>query len=123
MIKNTLTKSERLTGKTAIDSMFSSGESFFCFPFRVVYKSVDEQDFPCRILINVPKRLHKTAVMRNLLKRRIFEAYRLNKNDFYSKLDNKKLQIAFLYTDKKESDYETIEKGMKTALSKLAKLL
>lgn len=122
MTKNTLIKDERLTGKTSIDALFSSGESFFCYPFRIVYRIVEEQDVPCRMLVNVPKRLHKTAVSRNLLKRRIREAYRLSKNDFYIHLEDKKLVIAFLYTEKKKSDYTTIEKGVKIALSKLQKL-
>ena len=122
MTKNTLIKDERLTGKTSIDALFSSGESFFCYPFRIVYRVKDEQEVPCCILINVPKRLHKTAVSRNLLKRRIREAYRLSKNDFYLHLGDKKLVVAFLYTEKKISDYATIEKGVKMALSKLQKL-
>ncbi len=117
MIKYTFNKTERLTGKTTIDLLFTQGKSFFYFPYRIVFKPInDEQEAACRVLINAPKRLHKTAVARNLIKRRIREAYRLNKPDFYSHLQGQHFQIAILYTSKKVLDYPVIEKKLKEAL-------
>ncbi len=123
MTKNTFTKQERLTGKTTLDRVFSSGESFFYYPFRLAYLSVEEQDFPCRLLVNVPKRLHKTAVNRNLLKRRIREAYRLQKNDFYEQLGNSKIQLAILYSAKEVLDYKTISEKLMDAENMLIRKL
>ena len=118
MTKNTFIKQERLTGKTTIDRLFSSGKSFFCYPFRMAYVIVGEaedQSIPCSVLINVPKRLHKTAVARNLLKRRIKEAYRLNKHAFYTQLGEHKIQLAVLYSAKEVNDSETISKKLLVA--------
>jgi len=113
-VKKTFKKAERLTGKTRIDHLFSTGESFFCYPFRVVFMPSDaSQVCPCRVLITVPKRLHKTAVSRNLLKRRTREAYRLSKAAFYQRLGDKKIMMALLYSDKKVLDYKTIQDGVK----------
>ena len=111
LTKNTFTKQERLTGKTAIDCLFSSGKSFFYYPFRITYLIKEEgtkQEYPCRVLMNVPKRLHKTAVARNFIKRRIKEAYRLQKNDFYAELGEVKLELAILYSAKEVNDSATI---------------
>lgn len=113
MTKDTFTKQERLSGKTAIDRVFASGKSFFYYPFRVAYimlEADEEQVHPCCVLMNVPKRLHKTAVARNLIKRRIKEAYRLHKHEFYTDLDGARIQLAILYSTKEVSDYATIAK-------------
>lgn len=122
--KNTFTKLERLTGKTTLNRIFSSGKSFFHYPYRIAYYVIDtemEQSCPCRVLINVPKRLHKTAVNRNLIKRRIRESYRLCKNDFYTELGNQKIQMAILYSAKEVLDYQTIDAKLKEAEKTLIK--
>lgn len=124
MAKDTFTKQERLTGKKAIDRLFLSGKSFFYYPFRIAYVlEKREVDYPCRVLINVPKRLHKTAVGRNLLKRRIKEAYRLTKNDFYEDLGNHRIQMAILYSAKEVNDYNTIATKLAGAQKLLLKKL
>jgi ribonuclease P protein component len=126
LTKNTFIKQERLTGKTRIDRLFSSGKSFFCYPFRVAYHILEEgeeQAYPCRVLMNVPKRLHKTAVARNLIKRRIKEAYRLRKHEFYADLGEEKIELAILYSAKEVNDYDVIDKKLKEAQKILIKKL
>ncbi len=100
----TFKKSERLTHKTVINNLFANGNSFTCYPFRVVWNIVDlRTSSPAQIAITVPKRSFKLAVTRNLLKRRIREIYRLNKANLYGELQQKDIQIAFmiLYLPKK----------------------
>lgn len=81
MPDNSFGKDERLCGKTTIAALFKDGSwgvegcLKFCYARRPA-----EEGKPCRILISVPKRLFKRAVRRNLLKRRIREAYRTRKS-------------------------------------------
>ena len=126
MIKHTFIKAERLTGKTTIDLLFSSSKSFFYYPYRIVYRVLEaevEQEFSCRLLVNVPKRLHKTAVARNLLKRRVHEIYRLDKHDFYSVLGDKRIHLAILYSTKNTLDSETLSTKWVEAKARLLKEL
>jgi ribonuclease P protein component len=66
------------------------------------------------VLFSVPKRQFKHAVDRNLIRRRMKEAYRLNKT-----LLSGAFSIAFIYISKEIEKYEVIEKGMKGALKKM----
>ncbi|MFA6767700.1 MAG: ribonuclease P protein component, partial [Parabacteroides sp.] len=76
----TLSKEERLSWKRHIDVLFEKGESFISFPLRIVYLPVTKQMPTCvSILVSIPKKRFKKAVKRNLLKRQVREAFRLNK--------------------------------------------
>ena len=64
----------------------------------------------------MPKRNFKRAVKRNLLKRRVREAYRLNR----SRLGDKSYDIFIYYIGKEEEDYGRIEKSLVALLDDLA---
>lgn len=115
----TFTKAERLSSKVAIDALMEQGRSFNMTPFRVIWKEIPEQDGPVKVLISVPKRIFKRAVDRNLLKRRIREQWRLEKQWLYAELEGRKIQIGIIYTSKNIMVSKEIELAMKGLIQKL----
>ncbi len=122
MLKNTLSKEERLCSKRSIDGLFAKGSSFVLYPFRfVVLQSHDEQ--PAKILFSVSKRKFRKAVDRNLIKRRMREAYRLNKNAVLLpalKEGDLSLHIAIQYLGKTAEPFELMSSRMGASLKKIA---
>lgn len=82
-------------------------------------ETATDLQFPAQAMFIVPKRQFKKAHDRNKLKRRMREAYRLNKNALYEKLnaENKKVIIAFIYVGKKTEEYSLIEKAIKKEIN------
>ena len=118
-----LYKHEKLCSRTAVNLLFSDGKSEFAYPLRVVYRIVpDATASGARFLITVPKKKVRTAVGRVLIRRRIREAYRLNRRFLLPALAEKgiAIEMAFLYLDKELQTYSKIEDRMRTVLSKIA---
>jgi ribonuclease P protein component len=115
ILSQTFSKSERIYKKKDIQELFSKSSSFYLYPFSIKYTQSDSNS-ENSILISVSKRGFKKAVDRNLLKRRIRESYRINKNQ----LLKSGLHVAFVYTSKKEHDFSLIEERMIKILQKLS---
>jgi ribonuclease P protein component len=120
-IKFTFRKEERLTGKKNIEELFQHGSSFYLHPFLLKYTEKSEGIESNRVLISVPKKKFKRAVERNLLKRRIREAYRLNKNQIFQG-DPPFYHIAFIYLDKVILSYGDIEEKLIILMERLKNL-
>lgn len=124
----TFSRNERLKSRKLISRLFKEGHSYVAYPLRVVWLPVNEAeqqltgfgDTRVQLAISVPKRSFKTAVARNLLKRRIREAYRLNKQDWYEKLAmaNQHLALMLVYIAKEELAFGEIESGIKKMVKK-----
>ncbi|MDB5142000.1 MAG: ribonuclease protein component [Mucilaginibacter sp.] len=123
----TFTKEERLCNKKLIDQLFHNGSSFLCYPFKVSWLiATDPQLFPAQVLFSVSKKRYKKAVDRNLIKRRIREAYRLHKQQYlYSLLSDADKRIVFSigFIGKEIAPYDLIEKKMLKLLNQLIEQL
>lgn len=123
--KFTLKKNERLKSKKLIEQLFSEGKSLFAHPFKVIYISqpATEEDESSHLLFSVvvPKKKIKSAPLRNLVKRRAREAYRLHKLPLQEKLTtaNVKVSLMFIYIEQEPKDYSVITKGITKLLDKL----
>ncbi len=123
-----------------MEDLFSCGESLYEFPLRVVWRKLSHQQLkdsfragiPAKIgtmqmLITVPKRKLRHAVDRVLMRRRIREAYRLNRLPIKEKMISRDgeeiLCIAFIYIADKTLPYATVEEKMNRLLSKLNRRL
>lgn len=114
-MKNTFHKQERLTGKKAIDLLFAKGKGVNVPPLKMILRaSQSTQSYPARMMFVVPKKKFKRAHDRNLLKRRMREAYRINKNEFYAMLNEKELKVscAIIYTSGKTDTYAVIQNAI-----------
>ena len=134
-VRFTMGKSEKLRHRTLVEGLFSKGETLYEYPLRLTWRIMDVEEMessfrtglPPRLgrlqmMITVPKKKLRHAVDRVLMRRRIREAYRLNRIPLLHSVldrDNIYLELAFIYLHKEESDYFTIEKKMKRLLSKL----
>lgn len=120
--RETFRKPERLCSKKIIASLFESGNVFFSPLFKVVWiKTTLKTDEPAQVAFSVLKKGFRDAVTRNLLKRRMREAYRKNKQILYNFLISEKIQIAFIIILRGNSlpDFRMIEKSIIEMLENL----
>ncbi|WP_116106885.1 ribonuclease P protein component [Lewinella sp. IMCC34191] len=119
-----LHSAERLKSKREIGRLFAPGSgTVAAYPLRILYRVAErrEGDHPVRVAFTVPKKRFKRAVDRNQLKRRMREAYRLNKAllEQAQATGDQQLVVLFLYTGRDEVPFSVIEKKMKRLLSRL----
>lgn len=122
-----LPKSSRLCSKTAISALFgqlpgrqraAKSKSYISYPLRAVWHEAYARkagDNGVKFLISVPKRRLRHAVDRVLMRRRIREAWRLNRPDNRSELTNS-IDLAFVYLADRICSYEVVEKSVKNIL-------
>ena len=67
-------------------------------------------------MVSVPKRFFKRAVKRNLLKRRMREAYRTQK----TMLEPSAIDVLFLYNSKEVNDFLTIKEEVAAILKRIS---
>jgi len=121
-VRNTFSKSERLYLKSRIDRLFKQGTSKRAGCLRMIYFEPDESmESPVQVMFSVPKKQFHRAIQRNLIRRRMSEAFRMNKHDLYASCvkEKKNLLLAFLYSGTSIEIFQVIERHMKQLLSKI----
>lgn len=125
MKENGFPKSARLHHRTLINNLFEKGNNLYGYPLRVIWHSVDEEELSnlfrhgvpdgisrLQMMVTVPKKKQRRAVDRVRLRRRIREAYRLQRQALSEVVENcegiRNLSLAVLYISDKDSPYTQI---------------
>jgi ribonuclease P protein component len=114
-MNQSLPKSEILRSKKIIQELFrKSSSSLYLYPFQIRFQKKNtetvDSSFP-HVLFVVSKRYFKKAVDRNLIRRRIKEAYRLNKEPLQNNLHTLS-SLAIMYIAKEPLDFAPIQKKL-----------
>lgn len=122
MPDRSLPRTERLRSLGAVRRLFESGESGFVYPFRYVWFAEPDLVQSIEVLFSVPKKFHKRANKRNLLRRRTKEAYRLQKNLLHADAPVN-LDLALIYSSKEVLPYKTIAHAVRRILESVVEHL
>ncbi|MBT0812284.1 ribonuclease P protein component [Litoribacter ruber] len=114
-----LSKNERLHSKKSIKELFDKGSSFFLYPFKVLFLEAGDSETN-QVLFSVSKRKIRKAVHRNHVKRRMKEAYRLNKHLLDAVEPDKKRNIALIYVSHELQSFQDIQPKIMKILTKIA---
>lgn len=120
----TLGKEERLKSRKVIEELFNEGKGFASGSIRVNYLFT-ENGPGLQFGAGASTRNFKKSVDRNRIKRRLREAWRLQKLPLSELLvqQNRSLAVFFIYTGKEVPEYKTVYDATTKAISKLEKII
>ena len=117
-------KNKRLCNKIVIEKMFAKGKRLLISPFLFFYlPEINKKSQALRSVIVVPKKKVRSSAKRNMIRRRIIEAYRKNKYFLEDDLIIKgnKVNIGIVFQEKNEIPYNVLEKKMILGLKNIKK--
>ncbi|MFT6000665.1 MAG: ribonuclease P protein component [Neolewinella sp.] len=126
-MSNKFHNKERLKSRKEIGRLFGrDGRAVKSYPIRLAYTETEEVrgPFPFQAAFVVPKRRFKKAVDRNLIKRRMREAYRLHKHLIGAHTEEavvpeQQYALLFIYTGKEAMPFDYIERKLVKVLEEL----
>jgi len=117
-------KKERLCSRLQMEQLLALKKSIFSYPFKCYFQflPLTEANDVCKMAVSVPKKMEKTAVGRNRIKRWTREAYRLHNKCLLQQLIEGKQQVVnmlFVCVGKENLSFALIEKAMTDILRKI----
>ena len=118
--KQTFSANERLKSRKEISRIFKDGIFLYSDNFSLGFLRKINQNTH-KIAVSVPKKFFKSAVIRNKLKRRIKESYRLNKQLLYGISEESAVfcNLIIIYKNKKILPFQEINLELTELLKKL----
>ena len=123
MTDRSLPRQERLRSLGAIRRLFAEGESGFVFPFRYVWYAEADDEPSVEVLFSTPKKFHKRANKRNLVRRRTKEAYRLQKQTLTLHVGQRNVDVALIYSSAEVLPSTKINHAVRRILETIASRL
>jgi ribonuclease P protein component len=116
-------KTDRLTSQKDISCLFSTGQHVLVFPllFHFIYSTDDASHI--KVVVGVSKKKINKAVGRNLIKRRIREAYRKQLPELKSLSLKGSLILSINYIHDSALPFDVIQKSLTAGLKKVSNSL
>ena len=132
-----LPKSGRIHHRSLQERLFRDGSKLHEYPLKLIWNSLTDEELqknfrdrvpdligPVQVLVSVPKKKRRKAVDRVLMRRRIREAFRLNRNPLLESVAEigkvRTLSVGIIYMKEANAKYTDIEEKMKKLMAKLS---
>ena len=125
MVKFHLKKQNKLCSVIAIDALFSrdsGSQAAIAYPLRAIWRTNLSRKADVttpKFFISVPKKRLRHAVDRVAMRRKIREAYRLNRPEIFDGL-NEPVDIALIYVADSIQPYGKIDQSMRKLMNRIA---
>jgi len=113
-----LSKKDKLKSRKTIEQLFKNGKTVSVFPLKLIYiKTTPKDNAAMKAAFSVSKKLHKSAVARNRIKRLLRESYRLQKPCHFNN-DSASYALMILYLSHKGTTFAEINACMPLLIKK-----
>ncbi len=119
--KYTFPAKEHLKSRKEISRIFKNGIFLYSDYLSLGYTISENDNNTHKLAVSVPKKLFKSAVKRNKIKRRIKELFRLNKSNLYNFSEKSSVffNIIIIYKHKEILSYQQIDREISVFLTTL----